>query len=212
MSDETEVVEPTADDSSGTGDAIAAFVSEEDDAPEEREENQPIPRRAPEKKPERAAPKAKAAEDDEPAPEDESAAEKKPEIEKKPRTYKQKINGQDLELDADQVDALAEKLGLPAQEILGAASLKRAAYEKMREAAEGRKAIEHARELAQKDPARALSVLGLDPKEFDRIAAERTYARFAAEVNPTTGEPLTPEQREAIAAQAHTHRTQLCAK
>jgi hypothetical protein len=197
MSDET--VEPTSEDASGTSDALAAFVADDDPkAPE----NQPLPRAkdAPQRRkpveakeePEEWTPAT--AKKEEVADDDKGEDKEPPKPEK--RVYKHKVLGEERELDADQLDSIAKSIGVEPRELLSAASLNRASYARMKEAAEARKAIDQARELAARDPISALKALGYAPEQFDQFAQQHVYRRFTQEYDPNTGEPLTQEQRE----------------
>ncbi len=203
MADE---IDTTPDDAGGTGDALASFVNEDEPAKPEREaaESDEDPeeglRRAEPEKPKARPRREEPKEEDEP---DKKAAKGKEEPEKPPekRTYKHKVLGEEREIDAERLDAIAQELGVDSRELLSSASLKRASYEKMKEAAEARKQVEEARSLAKQDPAAALKLLGLDPEEYDRAAEKRVFDRYSREFGPD-GQPLTPEQRELATLRA----------
>lgn len=179
--------EPTESDAGGVGDAISAFVDEEDDEPASKPKVEAKPRA------ELAVKNGKAPEPKEET--EEEGEEEKVEEPKEKRVYKHKVMGVEKDLDADQLDAIAKELGVDPKELLTAASLKKASYQKMAEAAELRKQVEQAREIAKKNPAAALKMLGLEDADYDRAAQERVWALYQQGFGPD-GQPLTPEQKE----------------
>lgn len=187
-------------ESSNDGDVLSAWANEPDPEPEEKAGEGESPdappgamagdRPEPSSKPAKPAAEAKG----EGEPEKPEAAKEKP----AKRTYRQKVNGRDEELDAEEVDRLASRLGLPAQELLSATSLQRAAYERMQEAAKLRREAEQAIEILRKDPFEAAKRAGLDEAKLEELVQRRALELYQREFDPQTGKPLTPEQRQAL--------------
>ncbi|MBN1442841.1 MAG: hypothetical protein JXA90_09030 [Planctomycetes bacterium] len=213
MSDETEI--PGGDEGGGgTGDAISAFIAEEPERPargarhdpeaDDAEPEPALPReRAPKKPAGKPEPAARSKPRTEPAkePEEPAEGEEGEEGKDKPpekRTYKHKVLGEERELDADEIDRVAASIGVDPRELLGAASLKRAAYERMQEAARLRRPAEELIALARTDPLRALQVAGLPEEKLNEIIQRRVLELYSAEYDPGTGQPLSAEQRQAL--------------
>jgi hypothetical protein len=105
------------------------------------------------------------------------------------KRYKAKVNGQDREIDATHVDALASALGLDPQEILKGSAMAQSAYQRWQEAAKLRKEAEE-REKAWKsryeDP-RVSEVKRRDPTLSDDeawalVKTQELYER--SQMNP----------------------------
>jgi hypothetical protein len=109
-----------------------------------------------------------------------------------PKTYKRKINGQDVEIPSEHVDALARTLGLKPDEFLSGVSLHRAAYQKFEEAAKLRREMDEARKAQEgkpKDPRIAQLVQQHGMAEDDAAAFLRVQDLYQREQQ-------TPEQRQ----------------
>jgi len=109
----------------------------------------------------------------------------------KPKTYKRKINGQDVEIPAEHIEALAPLLGMKPDELLSGVSLQRAAYEKFEQAAKLRKEAEEAR--------RALADKPKDPRVVQLAQqhgmSEEDAAAFLRVQDLYQREQMTPEAR-----------------
>lgn len=132
------------------------------------------------------------------------AAPKPPE----PRRYKVKANGEDREIDAAHVDALAEALGLDPQEILKGSAMARSAYQRWQEAAKLRKEAEEFQAAQKKrygDP-RIAAIKAKDPGLTDEDAwsllrVQEMYER--SQMNPDQRALMEERQkREALERQA----------
>jgi hypothetical protein len=92
-----------------------------------------------------------------------------------PRTYKAKPNGKEIDVPADQVEALAATLGVDPTELVRGAQMLRAGQEKLRAAAEAERKARALEEGAKKDPFAALRQAGLSDAEIQ----QRTIAYVA---------------------------------
>lgn len=125
-----------------------------------------------------------------------------------PKRYRAKVNGQDKEIDAAHVDAIAEALGLDPQEILKGSAMAQSAYQRWNEAAKLRKEAEE-REKAWKsryeDP-RIAQVKAQDPTLSDDeawalVKTQELYER--SQMNPDQRALMDERQRrEALEKQA----------
>jgi hypothetical protein len=113
-----------------------------------------------------------------------------------PRTYKRKVNGQDEEIPAEAIDAAAKALGLNPNELLSVSQLKRAAYERFREAEKVQKQYEKFKDMDPWQLARELK--GLDDGALDKAAEDRLIAKLQRDAMPPEQRALA-EQQEKLA-------------
>ncbi len=148
-------------------------ADETEDVAEEVEETEPDVEAAAdeteetEAEPEKPAPKVKAA---------------------PPRTYKAKVRGKDIDLPADQVDALAKALDIDPQAILRGTQTFKAGQEALRQAAEKEKAAAGIKDALTKDTRRALKDAGLTDDQIAQFGVQLVSELMESE-------KLTPEQR-----------------
>lgn len=165
----------------------------------EAEETEP----AEEEQPEEQEPSDDAPEDGEGKPKAEPKP--KPAPKPEPRTYKAKVNGKELDVPAEHVEALAQVLGVDPSEIVRGSQMLRAGQERLRAAAEAERKAKAIEEQAKKDPFAALQQAGLTPEQVQQAAVQyvaRLYEeeRLKAE-NPTEFEKRQLQaQLEAVKA------------
>jgi len=117
-----------------------------------------------------------------------------------PKTYRVKSLGQEREIAAEKVEALAAELGVDPEVLLRGAGMFRAGQERARQAAEAEKKARALEERLKKDPRAALrEALGGD-EELLKLAVGVVEAQMEAE-------KLTPEQRRIKELEAEQAKT-----
>lgn len=122
----------------------------------------------------------------------EKPPEKPPEPKPEPRFYERKINGKADKIPAEAIDAAAAALGVDPKELLSAAQLRAAGYERLEEARKIQKQMEALKERDPWDLAKELR--GMDDAALDQLAEQRLIAKLQREA-------MDPAQRQVLEAQ-----------
>lgn len=182
MSDEAADVGGEVSESGGVSSMLSEWANAPDPEPEEKAEAEEAP--AEEEPEEKPAPKREAKPKAEKEPE--KKAEPKEKAEEKPpekRRYKVKVQGAEAEVDED--------------ELVRGYQRARDVTVKAQQLAQERKAIEDFKATAQKDPVAALRLVGMNEEQIRDAIGKKAYEYFTEEIDPQTGQPLSPEQRHA---------------
>lgn len=130
-------------------------------------------------------------------PEEEAQEEEQP-VEKPRRKVKGVVNGEETEIDIDDEEFAK----------LNAVQMAKASQKAFREAAEMRKeaaqlkqALEVARDQVSKDPMALFKALGIDESKVYEFAQQKALEKVYETIDPSTGQPYTPEQQHIIKLQ-----------
>ena len=114
------------------------------------------------------------------------------------RKVKGIVNGREEEIDLD--DEEFQKVNA-VQATRAAQKAWREAAQMRKEATEFREALEAAKAGVRKDPMSLFKALGIPEEDVYQFAQQRTIEKISETIDPTTGQPYSPEQQRIIQLQ-----------